>query len=175
MPHKYAHIEKERRFLLAKLPDDLDQTAYQLIEDVYITGTRLRLRRMSSPDGETRALKLGQKFNELGRAAHETTMTNFYLNEAEYEVLRALPGLKLMKRRYAYVWHGRRYAIDQFLDHLIGLLLAEIEAESEEELMVLPVPEFAMCEVTAVPFFTGGNLVTITEERLREEIRRLRD
>jgi CYTH domain-containing protein len=132
---------------------------------------------MLSSDGETLALKLGQKYVEPDQPAQQTVMTNFYLNEMEYDLLRALPGRRLRKRRYEYEWHGpkplrvhRQYAIDQFLDHLAGLLLAEIEGDNDAELAGLPVPEFAVCEVTAVPFFTGGNLVLTTNDQLHAQL-----
>lgn len=159
MSDKYARIEWERRFLLACLPPDLDQAAYQLIEDIYITGTRLRLRRMSSPQGETLALKLGQKYLRDEQAAQQTVMTNFYLSEAEFTLLRLLPGTPLTKRRYPYRWQGHRYSIDQFCGRLEGLILAEIEATTEEALLALPVPAFAVREVTDDIAYTGGYLV----------------
>ena len=62
MTHKYAQIELERRWLLAKLPDSLQNSQdYQLIEDRYITGTPLRLRRMTDAGGQVTARKLTQK------------------------------------------------------------------------------------------------------------------
>jgi hypothetical protein len=59
--HQYAKVEIERRFLLHDIPDDLDpEESYIRIIDLYITHTRLRLRKMETPAGKTVALKLGQ-------------------------------------------------------------------------------------------------------------------
>jgi hypothetical protein len=46
-PGKYARVERERRFLLAKPPAPSTVTATRVITDRYLVGTRLRLRRES--------------------------------------------------------------------------------------------------------------------------------
>jgi hypothetical protein len=51
--------------------------------DHCISGTRLRLRRIESPAGETQLFKLGQKYQAADQKAHQTILTNIYLNEAE--------------------------------------------------------------------------------------------
>jgi CYTH domain-containing protein len=170
MENKYARIERERRFLLRQLPADLDQSQFTLIEDRYIEGTRLRLRKMSAATGQLTAVKFGHKFTAPGQPAQQTMMTNFYLNEAEYELLATLPGKRLLKKRFKYGWHGRHFSIDQFQNGLEGLILAEIEAVNDEDLNAVPVPDFALREGTAVTFFTGGNLVEITVQALNEKL-----
>ncbi len=98
---KYARIEEERRFLLKSLPQDmLESDPFIRIIDRYIPETRLRLRRMKSPEGDTITLKLGQKYQPEDFDAQQTIMTNMYLNEAEYQVLRRLGGAQINKRRY---------------------------------------------------------------------------
>ena len=160
---KYAKIEEERRFLLKMVPADLDTLAtYLKIIDRYITGTRLRLRRMEAPDGEIVAYKLGQKYQAVDGAASETVMTNFYLNTNEYTALTVLKGNTIIKRRYAYPHGGYDYSLDVFEGHLDGLLLLEIERRPGVEIDSLPVPAFAIREVTHDPFFTGGELAALT-------------
>jgi len=49
---KYARIERERRFLLATPPAGIDLAAgYRQLDDLYLEGTRLRLRSVTAPDG----------------------------------------------------------------------------------------------------------------------------
>ena len=160
--NKYARIERERRFLLEQLPPDLDSSQFTLIEDLYIAGTRLRLRKMTTPDGTVSALKFGHKFVAPDQPAQQTMMTNFYLDEAEFALLAKLPGRLLVKKRFKYAWHGRIFSIDQFQNQLQGLILAEIEALTDEDLMTIPVPDFAIREVTDEIAFTGGALVRQT-------------
>ena len=163
--HKYARIESERRFLLRKLPDDLDQEDYKLITDRYWPETRMRLRRIDLPEGAVLQRKLTQKYTELDRSLEETVITNQYLTTEEYDLFSQLPGLEMVKRRYRYLHAGSGYSLDQFEGPLAGLLLAEIEAGQG----VLPpgeVPEFVVCEVTNVLAFTGGALVQTGAEEL---------
>lgn len=167
---KYAHIERERRFLLKQLPAGLVMSQFTLIEDVYVNNTRLRLRKMTLPDGEIMALKFGQKFADPGLAATQTIMTNFYLNEVEFELLSSLPGKQLVKKRFTYDWHGRRFSIDLFQNQLNGLILAEIEAFTDEELLTLSIPDFAVLDVTNVRFYTGGHLISVSARQLQERL-----
>lgn len=48
-PLKYAVVERERRYLVVRLPPGVTST--KDITDRYITGTRLRLREMRDQDG----------------------------------------------------------------------------------------------------------------------------
>ncbi|TAK11365.1 MAG: hypothetical protein EPO32_12405 [Anaerolineae bacterium] len=158
----YARIEEERRFLLAALPKDVPaDSPITRIHDRYINGTRLRLRRFESPSGEPVAFKLGQKFS-LGEDGVRTQMTTFYLDEAEYDTLAALPALTLTKRRHAYEYDGLVFSLDAFEGPLAGLVLAELEARPGVDLPAVAVPAFAVREVTADPQFTGGRLVRLT-------------
>lgn len=167
---RYAVIERERRFLLAQLPVDLNQAQFTLIEDVYVNNTRLRLRKMTAPDGAVLDLKFGHKFVAADQPAHHTTMTNFYLNEAEFALLSTLSGRRLVKKRFRYPWHGRIFSIDQFQHELDGLILAEIEALTDEDLTAVLVPEFALREVTDDLFFTGGELVGLMAGQLQARL-----
>ena len=173
---KYACLELERRYLLRELPAELKgrECSWQIV-DRYLSDTRLRLRRMTSPSKGTIILKLTQKYREAGQEATETTITNMYLNEAEYSGLNRLPGTEIIKKRYGYRQQGHLYSIDIFEGPLQGLILAEIEAETATELAAQPFPSFALMEVTADPFFSGGALATMSEEEFREGlIKRLR-
>jgi hypothetical protein len=171
---EYARIERERRFLLAALPASIDTgSGYQQIDDLYIEGTRLRLRSVTSPEGELIEQKLNQKREAPGGDAAHRIITSVYRDPAEYARLAALPGRRLEKRRYAYTHEGCAFGIDVFSGPLTGLVLAEIELDAEAELRALPLPAFAHCEVTELPLFTGGELVREPERALREARRRL--
>ena len=74
---KYAHIEAERRFLLAELPPTWRDTPALTIFDRYLSGTRLRLRKVEA-NAEQPTWKLGQKVRlsgqSPGRVAHTTLL-----------------------------------------------------------------------------------------------------
>jgi CYTH domain-containing protein len=164
--YKYAQIEYERRFLLRQLPSDLQYEQFIQITDVYIPYTRLRLRKMASPSGEILALKLTQKYSHSDLPASQTIITNFYLNEVEFDTLAGLSGRSISKQRYTYYRIGHRWSLDEFQGPLDGLLLAEIEAQSAEELAQIPMLTFAAKEVTADPRFTGGALIQAKAETI---------
>jgi len=90
-------------------------------------------------------------------------MTNLYLNETEYRVLSAFEGLQLTKRRYSYEYGEQEYAIDVFEGTPAGLILAEIEGRFGVDLTLLTTPVFALREVTGDLFFSGENLVELSE------------
>jgi CYTH domain-containing protein len=135
---KYARPENERRFLLARLPEDVDPAVgYEQLDDLYLDGTRLRLRHVRSSAGEVIERKLTQKLPDPAGQPARRLLTTLYLDAAEYELLARLPGRRLSKRRHRLVHAGRRFAIDAFGGPLAGLLLAEAELESEAALAML--------------------------------------
>jgi CYTH domain-containing protein len=162
---KYARLELERRYLLRELPSDLaEQANGWLIVDRYIVETRLRLRRMTEMESGKIVFKFGQKYRASSQSEVETTMTNMYLDEKEYDCLSRLEAREIVKRRYRYVNGGLEYGIDVFEGELKGLILAEIECETEQECERLPIPSFSVREVTDDSFFTGGYLSILTRE-----------
>lgn len=165
--HKYARIEDERRFLLARLPANLTGSAPTRIIDHYWPGTRLRLRRIETLEGEVLQRKLTQKYPAPDRPRQETVITNTYLSGEEYALFWQIKGKRLAKVRYHYLHQGSGYSLDVFEAGLQGLLLAELEA-GQGSLPAGRVPDFAACEVTAEPRFTGGMLVQTTPKSLAE-------
>src|SRR6185295_5995098 len=84
---KYALVERERRYLLQDLPEGLTRADPHLqITDNYITGTRLRLRKVRDPRTNKWTVKLTQKFAPNPADLSRTIITNTYLNAQEAEV-----------------------------------------------------------------------------------------
>lgn len=154
---KYARLELERRWLVdtARRPA-LDGQWMTVIEDRYIDGTRLRLRRMARPDlGEVK-WKLTKKY-ECADPAQRPIVTS-YLTEGEYKGLLALPGRDLVKRRYHLPFAGRYWSLDVFEGPLLGLEAVECEAEDPAALAALAPPDWALREVTHLPQWQCGSL-----------------
>ncbi|HEX8747516.1 MAG TPA: hypothetical protein VF717_09975 [Pyrinomonadaceae bacterium] len=169
---KYAHLERERRFLLRSYPPELEPAHYHTqIFDNYITNTRLRLRKVREPYKREWTFKLAQKFAPDPEDLSRTWITNIYLTQDEYEMFAHLEGNEIRKNRYPYERDGRKFSVDVFLGALHGLVLAETEFESDEELDGFQMPSFAVMEVTNDPMFTGGRLVELTAEQIREELK----
>jgi CYTH domain-containing protein len=68
------------------------------------------------------------------------------------------------------------FSIDIFEGRHQGLILAEIELEKKAESDKVVLPSFVLKDVTDDPFFTGGNLVTMTDEEFKQGLsERIRD
>src|SRR5205085_6880133 len=170
---KYERVERERRFLLAELPPGLDIKAdHAQITDNYITGTRLRLRKARRVSSNEWTLKLTQKHAPRPPDFSRTLITSIYLNEYEYETLSVFEGNELRKNRYPFEHEGRRYSVDVFLGPLRGLILAETDFETDEEMDAFTPPPFALMAVTPDALFPGARLVELTAEDLRRELAR---
>ena len=147
---KYARLERERRWLVdaLKLPP-LEPLPRKRIEDSYLTDTRLRLRRVT--DGSGTVYKLCKKYGKQGSAE---AIVNIYLSRTEYDVLNAVAGRRLEKRRYALP----EGVLDVFGGALTGLFIFEVEFGREREALSFVPPDFVTSEVTGVPCYAGASL-----------------
>lgn len=151
-PLKYARVERERRFLVAGVPEGVVEV--RQIVDHYLDGTRLRLREVINSDG-TVIRKLGHKVR-LVAGPREVTCTSVYLDDQEWELLRALPARTLRKTRYIVERDGIRLAVDE-LDN--GMFLAEID-DRDAAPCVLPSWLNVLREVTTEEAWTGAGLAS---------------
>jgi CYTH domain-containing protein len=159
--HKYARIDRERRFLLAQFPKNANVVGIRRLFDRYIDGTTLRLRKQSKDDGPT-VFKLTQKIPARAGGAQQGFITSIYVTEGEYALLAQLPAKTLSKTRYSVPPFG----IDVFEGALEGLLLAEAEFDSVSDAEALPVPAFALREVSSDERFTGGELASASRQQI---------
>jgi len=130
----------------------LDPASARLIEDRYIPGTALRLRKLTAP-GTDPVYKMGKKYPGAGLSSRP--MTNIYLDPAEYAALAALPAATLIKRRHDV---GGGFVIDVFEGALAGLVLAEVSADDDASLAAIAPPTWCMREVSDDSAFAGGTL-----------------
>lgn len=147
---KYAVVERERRFLLASLPEGVVDISE--VVDRYVTGTRLRLREVRDGEG-TVIRKLGHKVR-LSEGPAEVACTNFYLNDREWSLLATLPARVLRKKRHMVHRDGLIIAIDE---HEGGALVAEIDDGDQPS---KPVPDWLdiIEDVSDDERWTGGGL-----------------
>lgn len=150
MQPKYSLIERERRWLVRRLPSL--PAAHNLIEDRYIIGTRLRLRRITSSDSGAVQHKLTRKYEADDPSARP--IVTAYLEAGEHAVFASLPAHPLTKRRHRL----GAFSVDLFSGPLEGLILAESEQPDAETLAALPLPEWLGADVTNNPCYQGGHL-----------------
>ena len=153
---KYAWVERERRWLCDRMPMEQVVRA-EAITDLYVTGTRLRLR-------EARPLGGGEPMRRLGRKADVDAstrlLTSIYLAPEEFALLANLPGRTLSKvRHHLKPLNGVEMSVDHFEGPLEGLVMAEAEFESAAAMAAFQPPAFCTREVTDDPRYGGGRLV----------------
>jgi len=171
---KYARVERERRYLLQDLPAGMSRADHHLqITDNYISGTRLRLRKVRDPKTNKWVVKFTQKFAPDTDDLSRTAITNTYLNPIEAETLAIFEANEIRKNRYHFEFEGRQFSVDMFLGDLFGLVLAEVSFDNDDELENFSPPPFALAEVTNNELFSGGRLSQLSFADLKDELIRL--
>jgi CYTH domain-containing protein len=149
-------VERERRWLCREVPAERIART-EAIDDLYVTGARLRLRAARPTDGGAPVFKLNRKADV---DAHTRLITSIYLPEQEFALLAAaLGGLRVRKLRHRLEPVAGLYVVvDEFQDTLAGLVLAEAEFRTQEELHAYAGPGFAVRDVTSDARYTGASL-----------------
>jgi CYTH domain-containing protein len=161
---RYARLEREQRWLLTHVPSGVDGS--REISDCYLSGTRLRLRKVT--EGDHVVFKLGQKVRVDDTNPERVMITNVYLSSDEYDQLLSLAGASLIKTRWNFIHDGDLYAVDAFRGRHDGLILAEVEIGEEDPRREMP--PFATVDVTNDDRYSGGRLAFARDEELRELI-----
>lgn len=157
-PEQYTRPEYERRFLVAASGGwrALVEPYSKQFDDLYIRHSHLRLRTLTDSATGREFIKLTKKL--VTGSPYEQLVGSIPLSPMEYEFIAALPGDQLRKIRHYHFHDGNVFSIDVFERELAGLVLCEVEAATLDALMRLVPPSYCAHEVTADPFFTGGNL-----------------
>ena len=134
-------LRLERRFLLPSLPRAVAQGTAALIEERYLAGTGLSLRRAMSPGGYAAGagpeLTLGQQVRAASDRTARVTLTE-RLRPDEYAALARLPADVLVWRRYDVLMSEWPCAVDVFEGELAGLVLAQAAFPSRWYAAALP-------------------------------------
>lgn len=162
---KYAHVERERRYLLLGKMYDLEPIKVLNIHDRYVIESTLRLRSVVE-EGKPTVFKLGQKIRVGEDHPLKIAHTTMYISEDEFNLLAALPADTLEKQRSILLLADSHIAVDEFNGELRGLLLAEVDLGSDGAAHpVLPFQE--LIEVTADDRLTGGKLARTSSAELQ--------
>ena len=132
--------EIERKFLLERLPEDLDSYAFHEIEQAYLnTHPVVRIRRQDEE----------YILTYKGKGLMEREEYNLPLNQESYEHLKTkADGIVLSKRRYLIPCDIYTIELDVFRKPYEGLYLAEVEFSSVEEAKAFVPPVWFGKEVT---------------------------
>jgi CYTH domain-containing protein len=127
---------------------------------------------MVASDGKNVTCKLTQKYTHTPGNFASVVITNTYLTELEYRIFAVLAADELRKDRYRYIVDGRQYAVDCFHGELAGLVLAEIEFATDQDLSTFRPPSFVLADVTGEEMFTGGRLCRFIAAELQDVVER---
>ncbi len=154
---KYSQFENERKWLVSRdVKSKIEGTWHYQIIDRYIVGSKIRLR--SATDSETgkSIYKLTKKYG-IGDCFSEP-ISSFYISRKEYDLFKDLPHKQITKKRHLLKDGDIAYSIDVFEEDHSELILAEVEAPDIKTLMSIPMPSFAIKEVTEDSEYSGGYL-----------------
>ena len=133
-------MEIERKYLLKKLPDDLDTYRHRHLEQGYLcTAPVVRIRK--DDDRYELTYKSG------GMMVRQEY--NLLLTKDSYEHLKKkVDGRLITKKRYMIPYEKYMVELDVFENDLAPLVLAEVEFETEEEANSFTPPEWFGKDVT---------------------------
>ncbi|MBQ4558828.1 MAG: CYTH domain-containing protein [Tyzzerella sp.] len=133
-------MEIERKFLLKKLPENLDTYPVRHLEQGYLsTAPVIRIRR----DNDKYELTYKGKGCMI-REEHNLPLTK----EAYEHLLEKIDGRLIVKKRYMIPFEKHTIELDVFEGDLAPLTLAEVEFASEEEAKAFAPPDWFAEDVT---------------------------
>lgn len=151
-PPKYAAVELERRWLVPlETARGLAFERRRTIEDLYLIGTRLRLRAVRE-EGREAIFKLGKKYESSSPG--EEPVVSVYLDPAEHALLSRLPGHRAMKERRSVA--GGSLDVYQSPAHPFAIF--EVEFDSRAQAHAYRPPPFVGLEVTGDDLHSGFRL-----------------
>lgn len=146
---KYSAAEIERRwFVDLSQVGSLTALPRREIEDLYIAGTHMRLRKVSA-EGEAVIFKLGKKYGKGNNFSEQ--VVSVYLTEVEFNVMATMPGTVVKKSRYT-ISGG---ALDVYQNPISGFAIFEAEFQSESDAMNYTPPNFTSKEITHSVKYSG--------------------
>lgn len=144
-------MEIERKFLVNKLPENIEQYDSHDIEQAYLcTDPVVRVRRQDNEYFLT--------YKSSGLMSHEEY--NLPLNEVSYlHLLSKADGNVITKRRYLIpLPDGLMVELDIFSGVKEGLILAEVEFGTEDEAVRFTPPEWLGEDVTFLPEYHNSHM-----------------
>jgi adenylate cyclase len=148
-----SSVEIERKFLVDKLPESLDQFSSREILQGYLAvtrgGTEVRIRRRGNKCSLT--VKHG--------AGKTRTEEEIRISERQFLSLWELTGSKrVKKRRYCIPYGGLKIEVDVYQEGLKGLITAEVEFPSGEVSNGFRPPPWLGTEITDDESYKNRNL-----------------
>jgi adenylate cyclase len=149
-----AHHEIERKFLIEKTPDRLDQWPHLEIAQGYLaydSHAEVRLRQI----GKDRLITV-----KISRANFRSE-TEVALSEEQFSQLwPATEGRRLRKVRYRIPYEGQTIEVDVYQGKNTGLMVAEVEFPDQNSRRQFRKPEWLGTEISGRKEFSNQALAT---------------
>lgn len=149
-------IELEKTYLARELPKNLTDFEHKEIMDIYIPKNQnhptLRIRKNGA------SFEITKKAPVTGTDSSKQKEDTIILTEEEFLALQKTEGKKMRKFRYRYPYEKSVAEFDVFQDDLAGLVLVDVEFETEAEKDAFEMPNFCLADVTQDKFVAGGML-----------------
>ena len=143
-------MEIERKFVIEKLPDDIDDYPSKIIEQAYILRDPvIRIRRAG--DHYLLTVKGNGK---MAREEHEMPLTE----ESYHDLMAKTEGNIIRKKRYFIPYPPFTIELDVFKGDLAPLIIAEVEFESVDEAETFTPPEWFDKDVRGDASYQNSNL-----------------
>lgn len=162
-------LELEKTYLLKKLPSGLKDCKYIEIIDIYIPASKAHPNMRIRKKGDK--IELTKKTPINNDASRQTEHT-IPLSQEEFDALLVVPGKKVRKLRYYYLFKKQIAEIDVFQDELSGLVLADFEFTNPKEKEDFEAPDFCLVEITQEEFIAGGYLAGKTYSDIEADLNR---
>lgn len=137
-------IEREKTYLSLILPDDIDKSKHKDMLDIYVWDPH---------HPELRIRKRWQKYEITKKKPVDNDPSiqqekTIPLTLDEYNELAQIPGRRIEKRRYRYLYNWQELEIDVFQWDLTWLILVDAEFENNKDMQAFEMPDFCERDVT---------------------------
>jgi CYTH domain-containing protein len=172
--NKSEKIEFKRVFLIESLPEPLTRADPHIqFFDNYISGTRLRIRSVRTPETKEWGYFLQSRQISVVDGYSTYEVSEIELNEAEHDHFETFEGNEIRKNRYAAKVTGVNYEFDVYLGSLWGLNRAICRFSDLAKMNTFERPSFAFLEITNEEFFRDESLVDRSFADIQAEVGRL--
>lgn len=159
-------MEIERKFLLCKMPEELERYPHSELEQGYLCGGETTVRIRKADDRYYLTIKkkpsadADEKYGAIVRIEIEEEITETLY----YSLFRAVEGNPVTKTRYRIPYLSYVVELDVFHGMLEGLVTAEIEFPTVEEAGLTELPDWFGKDVSADRRYRNSAMSKMTRE-----------
>jgi len=159
---KKSALEIEKKFIvkLIDIPLDLanskNANKYIITQSYISFSPEIRLRKVISDNNNRFYITIKIPVDKFGMIREEY---EYAISESKYNfLLKFKEGNTIEKTRYQFMYNKKMFAVDKFNGFLNGLVVAEVEFDSEDETKSFIPPKWLGKDITSNKKYKNGNL-----------------